>query len=123
MPYIFLDESGDLGFDPNKKSSKYFLVTFLFVKNKRPIEKVIKKVAGNLSKKELKKHVGVLHSCKEKPKTRKKVLQSLSNRDISILCIYLNKEKVYTKLQNEKQVLYNYITNILLDRIFTKKLT
>jgi hypothetical protein len=38
------------------------------------------------------------------------------------MSIYLNKEKVYIKLQNEKHVLYNYVTNILLDRIITKKL-
>lgn len=38
------------------------------------------------------------------------------------MAIYLNKAKVYTKLQNEKAVLYNYVTNILLDRICTKKL-
>lgn len=36
------------------------------------------------------------------------------------MAIYLNKRKVYTMLQNEKQVLYNYVTNILLDRIYTK---
>ena len=34
----------------------------------------------------------------------------------------INKKKVYTKLQDEKQVLYNYVTNILLDRIISKKL-
>ena len=38
------------------------------------------------------------------------------------MCIYLNKERVYTRLQDEKHILYNYVTNILLDRIFTKKL-
>ena len=36
--------------------------------------------------------------------------------------MYLNKSKVYTRLQDEKQVLYNYVTNILLDRIYSKKL-
>ncbi len=122
MAYIFLDESGDLGFDSSRKSSKYFVVTFLFVKNKGPVEKVIKKVAKNLSKKELKKHVGVLHACKEKPKTIIKTLELLNEKDISVLSIYLNKAKVYTKLRDEKHVLYNYVSNILLDRIFTKKL-
>jgi undecaprenyl pyrophosphate synthase len=122
MAYIFLDESGDLGFDPKKKSSKYFVVTFLFVENKGPVEKAIKKVARNLSRRELKKYVGVLHACKEKPKTITKVLSLLSEKDISILSIYLNKKKVYTKLQDEKHVLYNYVSNILLDRILTKKL-
>ena len=38
------------------------------------------------------------------------------------MAIYLNKKRVYTKLQNEKPILYNYVTNILLDRIVTKKL-
>ena len=36
------------------------------------------------------------------------------------MAIYLNKRKVYTRLQDEKHVLYNYVTNILLDRIFSK---
>lgn len=38
------------------------------------------------------------------------------------MTIYLNKERVYTRLKDEKPVLYNYVTNILLDRIFRKKL-
>lgn len=122
MAYIFLDESGDLGFDSQKKSSKYFVVTFLFVENKGPIEKVIKKVAKNLSKRDLKRHVGVLHACKEKPKTIIKTLNMLNEKDIAILSVYLNKKKVYTKLQDEKHVLYNYVSNILLDRLFTRKL-
>jgi hypothetical protein len=122
MAYIFLDESGDLGFNPEKNSSKYFVVTFLFVDNKNPVEKVIKKIARNLSKRELKRHVGVLHACKEKPKTIVKTLSLLGEKDISVLSIYLNKSKVYTKLKDEKHVLYNYVSNILLDRIFTKKL-
>lgn len=122
MAYIFLDESGDLGFNPDKKSSKYFVITFLFVENKNPIEKVIKKTAKSLSRKELKKFVGVLHACKEKPKTKVKILSELNKKDISIISIYLNKKKVYTKLKDEKHVLYNYITNILLDRIFTKRI-
>ncbi|MCK4635926.1 MAG: DUF3800 domain-containing protein [Candidatus Moranbacteria bacterium] len=44
MAYIFLDESGDLGFDFSKqKTSKFFIVTCIFTNNKRPIEKIIKK--------------------------------------------------------------------------------
>ena len=38
------------------------------------------------------------------------------------MTIYLNKKRVYTRLQEEKAVLYNYVTNILLDRIYTKKI-
>ena len=42
--------------------------------------------------------------------------------DLAIMVIRLNKKKVYAKLQNEKVLLYNYTTNILLDRIINRKL-
>jgi len=122
MAYIFLDESGDLGFDlTKKKTSQTFVVTFLFVNNKRSIEKIVKKIHAELKKK-YKKRTGVLHAVREKPITRQRVLKKLSEKDCSIMTVYLNKKKVHTKLQNEKPVLYNYVTNILLDRIYSKRL-
>ncbi|OGG12984.1 hypothetical protein A2773_05845 [Candidatus Gottesmanbacteria bacterium RIFCSPHIGHO2_01_FULL_39_10] len=120
--YIFLDESGDLGFNPRKKNSKYFIVTVLFTANKAPIEKIAKKVHKNLRKKVKKLSGGVLHSVKEKPSTRVKLLTLLSQSNCFIMAIYLKKAKVYTHLQDEKHLLYNYVANILLDRIATRKL-
>ncbi len=123
MAFIFLDESGDLGFNFNrKKTSKYFVIACLFVKKERPIEKVVNKVFNSFNKKEIKNHSGTLHAYKEKPATRQKILRLLNEKDVSIISIYLNKSKVYTKLHDEKHILYNYIVNILLDRIYTKKL-
>lgn len=123
MPqYIFLDESGDLGFNPKKKNSKYFVITILTVSDKRPIEKIVKRVHATLRKKIKKLSGGILHAYKEKPITRKRMLKFLSNKECMIMTIYLNKSKVYTKLQEEKHVLYNYVTNILIDRIMTKRL-
>ena len=123
MSYIYLDESGDLGFDfSKKKTSKYFVVTFLFVDKPRPVGKIVQKVFKGFTKKQVKAHGGTLHAYKESPKTRQRVLTGLNEKDVSILAVYLNKQKVYTKLQDEKQVLYNYVTNILLDRIMTRKL-
>lgn len=64
-----------------------------------------------------------MHAFKEHPKTRQKLLTLFrAIPEVSVLVIYLNKSKVYTRLQDEKQVLYNYVTNILLDRVCTKKL-
>jgi len=52
MAYIFLDESGDLGFNfKKKKTSKFFVVTCLFVENKKPFEKIVKKTHSELKKK------------------------------------------------------------------------
>jgi hypothetical protein len=122
MAFIFLDESGDLGFNPIKKNSEYFVITILATSNKKPIEKIAKKVHASLRKKVKKLGGGVLHAYKEKGSTKRRVLTQLNDKDCSIMTIYLNKSKVYTRLQEEKHVLYNYVTNILLDRIMCKKL-
>ncbi len=120
--YIFLDESGDLGFDFSKKrTSKYFVITFLFVENKRQVEKVIRNIHAGLRKK-YKMRSGVLHAFHEEPVTCIRFCRKLSERPVRVMAIYLNKEKVYTRLQDEKAVLYNYVTNILLDRLMTKRL-
>lgn len=122
MAYIFLDESGDLGFNKTKKrTSKYFVITFLFTDEKRLIEKIVKTVHGSL-KKVYKQKSGVLHCYHEKPVTRIRLLSKLAQKDIKVMTVYLNKSKVYTRLHKEKDVLYNFVTNILLDRICTKKL-
>lgn len=121
MYYIFMDESGNLGFNFDKRgTTSYFLITFLFSRSKRPIEKCVKKVHLGLRKKY--KKIGVLHAYIEEPVTKRRLLSLLAEKDCKIMTILLNKKKVYTKLQDEKPVLYNYVTNILLDRIFTKKL-
>ena len=118
MAYIFLDESGDLGF--KKKSSKWFIFTIALTFSPRLLEKVIKKVWKSLKKKH--KGLGELHASHEKESTRKKVLKKLSEiEDLKILCIILNKEKVYVDLQNQKNYLYNYTANVLLDRLHHNK--
>ena len=45
MHYLYLDESGDLGFDlVNKKSSKFFTVCILLIKDEVSKRKIIKGV-------------------------------------------------------------------------------
>jgi hypothetical protein len=122
MSYIFLDESGDLGFDFSKKgTSKYFLITCLFIAKKRPIEKIVSRTFAELTKKH-KKRGGVLHSTHEKPITRQRLLKRLIKKDCHIMTIFLDKKRVYTKIKNERIILYNFIANILLDRIYTSNL-
>lgn len=123
MAYIFLDESGDLGFNFKKsKTSKYFVITLLFVTNKQQVERSVKKIFKSFTTRERKFHYGSLHAYKESPKTRMKLLNLMAEKDISIVSLYLNKKKVYTRLHETKHALYNYVTNIVLDRICTKKL-
>jgi len=115
--YIFLDESGDLGF--SKKSSRWFVLTIVLTNNHRKIEKAIKKVHRGLKKKY--KKVKELHAYHADPITRKRILKLLAeNDDLRILCIILNKKKVYVDLTKQKAYLYNFTANILLDRMHNK---
>lgn len=119
MVRIFLDESGDLGF--SDKSSKFFILTIIITSSHRKIEKAIKKVHKGLRNKY--KNVSELHAYNSQLITRKRILRNLSEiDDCKVLCIILNKEKVYTDLQAQKQHLYNYTANILLDRLHNKKI-
>ena len=119
MAYIFLDESGDLGF--KEKSSKWFLFTIVLTNNHRRIEKIIKKIRSGLKKKY--KKIGELHAYHSLPETKLKILKLLSQeKDLKIFCIILNKKKVYGDFQQQKNHLYNYTANILLDRLHNKKI-
>jgi len=122
MAYIFLDESGDLGFNfKKKKTSKFFVVTVLFVEQKRPVEKLIRKVHAGLRKKFIIR-TSALHAAKEEPVNITRICRGLVDKNCKLMTIYLNKTKVYTNLRKEKHVLYNYIVNILLDRIMNRRL-
>ncbi len=119
MSYIFLDESGDLGF--SERSSRWFVLTIVFTNNHRRVEKCVKRVHKGLKKKY--KKVKELHAYHADNITRKRVLRFLAEiEDLKVLCIVLNKKKVYTDLKNQKVYLYNYTANILLDRMHNKKI-
>lgn len=119
-----MDESGDLGFNEQKeKTSKNFIIAFLFSQNKNILDKIVKKVFNALPQNIKKKHSGTFHCYKEQPKVRLKLLSLLKDKkDISIMIIRLNKGNVWTDLRQEKSILYNYVVNILLNRVFSKKL-
>lgn len=114
-----MDESGDLGFKPT--SSKWFLFTIVFTNDHRKIEKCVKKTRQSLIKKY--KKVSELHAYHTQANVKKRFLRLIAEiEDVKILCVILNKKKVYVDLQNQKNYLYNYTANILLDRLHRKKL-
>jgi hypothetical protein len=118
MGYIFLDESGDMGFDFTKaKTSQYFVITCVFAENNRPLQKIVKRTIRSFTIKERVRHGGVLHAHKETDRTRRKILNELSQQKVSVISIYLNKKRVHTHLTDQKHILYNFVANILLDRI------
>ncbi len=117
--YIFMDESGDMGF--SHKSSKWFLFTLVIVDNEKVLGSIVKKIWKAIYKKH--KHVGELHASHEKDITRTRMLQKLAGiENLKIVTIILNKTKVHVDLRNQKNYLYNYTANIILDRLINTKI-
>jgi hypothetical protein len=91
--FLFVDDSGDLGrYTDGGGSSRYFLLGALGTANKRALEKCVKKVHDPLQKKR-KKHMGVLHACREKDVTRKKLLLLLAERECEVFAVIVDKKK------------------------------
>lgn len=115
MDYIFLDESGDLGFS-RKGSSKYFLIATMMVRNNIPIRRLVKKTRKKMLKQK-RKGPSELKANKSSSEIRRYVLNLLSQEDIKICCVVINKNKVYKYLRKRKEKLYNYIVKHILINI------
>lgn len=57
MYCVFMDESGDLGFDFSKKgTTKYFVVALVLTKDVRKFQKVVRDTKSKMLKKKYKKN-------------------------------------------------------------------
>jgi len=114
MKYIFLDESGELGFKP--ASSKYFVISLLSCDEGEiyAIKRIIRKVRAKIIKKKLKKYPE-LKGNNSNDKVRTEVLERFSKTISEIFVIILEKSKVYEYLKDKKNRLYNYIANLILN--------
>ncbi len=123
MLYLYLDESGDLGFDfVNKKPSKFFVVTILAVKgneaNRCLINGVKKTLRRKLNpKKKRKRIVEEIKGTKTVIDVKEYFYHQISGLDFGIYSIILNKKRVFQYLMNDKSRVYNYIARQVLDRI------
>lgn len=114
LKYIFLDESGDLGFA--EKSSKFFIITLMLCNEDTEInlKRIIKRVREKLIKKKLKKYPE-LKGNNSSDKIRKEVLERFVKNKAEVFTIIMDKSKVYEYLKEKKHKLYNYISNLILN--------
>jgi len=117
MTYVYFDESGDLGFDFSKQgTSNIFSIAFLIVNNTRPISTLVKKVFLSLPKALKRRNSGALHAQYEKASTVTKLLNGLSNKDIKVATIHLDKHKVL--IASNPNDLYANIVITLVNRLY-----
>ncbi len=101
MKYIFLDESGDLGF--SQRSSKYFIVSLFScgVREEIEIRRIVKKIRRKILKKKLKNTPEIKWN-NSSDKIRFKVLNEVANKSVEIFTVVIEKSKVYDYLRGKK---------------------
>ncbi len=128
MWYLYLDESGDLGFDfVNKKPSKFFTVTILALSCRDANRKLIKAAKITLRRKlnDAKHRKRIVYELKGTGTTmevKKYFYEEVKNIKFGIYSITLNKKKVYERLTKNKSRVYNYISRKVLDKIPFEKI-
>ncbi len=116
---VYLDESGDLGFDFNKQgTSKYFVITVLVCKTRhcdRAVQKAVKRTLRNKMSASAEELKGVNTTLFIK----QYFLKQIKETDWAIYSVILNKPRVNIELQNKtgKKKLYNYLSRVLIEQI------
>ena len=125
MWFLYLDESGDLGFDfVNKKPSKFFTITVLAIhgtKSNRQLTKSIRKtIHRKLNPKNKRKRlVQELKGAKTTLSIKKYFLEQLklSSVPFALFSLTLDKKRLYERLTKEKGRVYNFLARKILDEI------
>ena len=123
MWYLYLDESGDLGFDfVNKKPSNYFTVTILAVSGPENNKLLLKAVKKTLNRKLNPKNkrtriVEELKATKTTIEIKKYFYEQVKDLKFALYSISLNKVRIYEKLRKNKDKVYNYIARLVCDKI------
>ena len=121
MWYLYLDESGDLGFDfVNKKPSKFFTVAVLAIKgieNNRKIQKAVKiTLRRKLNPKSKRKRiVEELKGEATNLEIKKYFYKRIKDIKFAVYAMTLNKLRVYEELAQNKSQVYNFIARQVFD--------
>ena len=110
MPiFVYIDESGDLGFHP-EKSSTHLVITALFVSDPSKLDRIMKNIRRNTPQKEIKKSFEMKGS-KLSETTVKRLLIKLNEiQDIKVVHIIAEKKHLQSYLEkNNKNQLYNIV--------------
>lgn len=120
---LYLDESGDLGFDfVNKKPSKFFTITILAVSsqnsNRQIINAIKKTIRRKLNPKNKRKRLAQeLKGTGTTLEVKKYFYEQIATTKFGIYSITLNKKRLFEKLTKNKERVYNYVARQVIDKI------
>lgn len=113
MLYVFIDESGDLGF--TQKSSKYYVIASVETKNSTELDHVVKRVRKTLRKR--KKNIPEFKFTRSDDVIRRRFLDTLIKTNVRFSTIILQKQTVYDYLRDKKEKLHNYLAGFLTESL------
>lgn len=117
MAYIYMDESGDLGFNDYELNSKFFIITFLIANNEKEISNVMKNLYKWMEgKKVRRKKSAFFHANQEWKASVKRALDLASRRDIKVVSLILQKDIISRKDKENIHSLYNKAVWYLLEQ-------
>lgn len=111
--YVYMDESGDLGFEFDSGSSQYFVITLVVTKDSAALARCMKKAREKVIKKKW-HQVSELKANKSSENVINRVLAEFQKVDAQIHYIVVDKKQVFDYLRSQKKRLYNYIAGIIL---------
>lgn len=121
MWFLYLDESGDLGFDfVTKKPSIFFTIAVLVIKGQGCNRALINAVKHTIKRKLNKKKIlGAyeLKGSKISLEIKKYFYGKIAKIDFKIYALTLNKKRLYQALLSSKERIYNYIARLVIDQI------
>ncbi|MEM2131340.1 MAG: DUF3800 domain-containing protein [Candidatus Woesearchaeota archaeon] len=121
MVYIYLDESGDLGF--SERGSKYFILTCVKIDDEKT-NILFKRIPKEIRERALKKRILKQSELKFSNSTvliRKRFLTRAAMLNISVYSLIIDKKFTQEKLKENLPILYNYLIKILLENVITPK--
>ena len=118
MWWLYLDESGDLGFDfITKKPSHYFTIAILLIKGHENNLALIQATQTTIRRKLPKRSHSELKGARTSLDVKRYWFQKVEPIPFQVYALTLTKQHVYPDLQRRKNRLYNYLARQVIDRI------
>jgi len=123
--FIYLDESGDLGFDWTKKKTTARFVVTLLVCNSTQARKALERATKRTLKNKLNagrrksRIVAELKGAKTSLSVKEYFFRQIDNDEWGIYTLVLNKRRVNANLRTKagRQKLYNFLSRFLIERL------
>lgn len=118
MWYLYVDESGDLGFDFFAKSpSKYFTVCLMLVRGSEHNRTILSAVNKTVRRKLPPRDTSELKGTRTSFEVKQYFYRLIQDVPFEIFALTLNKRRVYESLHGKKDRLYNFIARQVLDQV------